>query len=336
MACSNSLTMDQLLASLTHEDSIAFLISVLVSFLIGYITAWMLYGPRAYKLNKKLKAAVAQVDALAGEKNQLREELDLIKADVIRLQRENKDLAANIHKLEEDRSMWHQEIKKANQRAAQAEENARSYALTIEDLNNQLLGLKTRLGNAAPLNGETTDATAIRLAALEEKISRLLAENSSLKNAPDPAELREAKMKLANLEKRFSVLMDENEALRKELAQIRGMHQQQSENVSLSEVVDAAVQKAVEKHAPPTLESAEHPMPDKDDLTKIRGIGPGIEEKLNALGIYSFEQISHFDEEDIERVSVALGNIKNRIIRDNWVGQATQLLNEKRSAKPAS
>ncbi len=326
--------MNNLFASLTHEDSIAFLISVFVAFLIGYVTAWILYGSRASRLKKKLKAAKTDLGQATAERDQLREEADLGKADLVRLERESEELAAYIRKLEEERSQWQQELKQAQHRAAQAEEDARSYASTIEDLNNQLLGLKTRMGNAAPVNGGT-DSTAARLAALEEKITRLLAENSSLKGAPNPAEFRETRMRLAALEKRFSALMEENEALRKELAQAKGMDLPKEEkrpvSESLSEVMGAAVQKAVEGKGKTQKKSAQPKTPEKDDLTRIKGIGPGIEEKLNALGIYNYEQISHFDEEDIERISVALGSFKNRIHRDDWVGQATRLFEEKKT-----
>lgn len=334
------MTMDYLFASLTHEDSIAFLIAVFVSFLIGYITAWMLYGSRAARLKKKLKAAHAELEEAAAARERLKEEVDLGKADVVRLERESEELAAYIRKLEEERSHWHRELKQAQQRAAKAEEDARSYASTVEDLNNQLLGLKTRMGNASPVNGENSDATATRLAALEEKISRLLAENSNLKGAPNPAEFRETKMKLAALEKRFSALMDENEALRKELSEAKGMNlpkeAQMPRGESLKEVMGAAAQKAVEKQGKTSQKETEARPPVKDDLTRIKGIGPGIEEKLNALGIYNYEQISHFDEEDIERVSVALGSFKNRILRDDWVGQATSLFKEKQLEKHGS
>lgn len=37
----------------------------------------------------------------------------------------------------------------------------------------------------------------------------------------------------------------------------------------------------------------------KDDLTDIKGIGPKVEEKLNASGIYHFEQIANWTEENM-------------------------------------
>lgn len=325
--------MDNLFASLTHEDSIAFLISVFVSFLIGYLTAWLLYGSRASRLGKAMKAATQKLNDQTAERAQLIETIDLGKADQVRLERESEELAAYIRKLEEDRAQWHQELKNAHSRTAQAEEDARSYASTIEDLNNQLLGMKSRMGNAAAVNGGA-DSTSVRLAALEEKITRLLAENSSLKGGPNPAEFRESKMRLAALEKRFSAVLEENEALRKELADAKGMDVKKTEKTivseSLNELMGAAALKAIEGNKPSGKKPTKKEAPAKDDLTKIKGIGAGIEEKLNALGIYNYEQISQFDEEDLERVSVALGSFKNRIQRDDWVGQATKLWEEKK------
>lgn len=67
----------------------------------------------------------------------------------------------------------------------------------------------------------------------------------------------------------------------------------------------------------------------KDDLTKIEGLSPFIEEKLNQLGIYSFSQISKFTKEDIETATHLIEYFPGRIERDNWVGQAKALENKK-------
>lgn len=61
---------------------------------------------------------------------------------------------------------------------------------------------------------------------------------------------------------------------------------------------------------------------EKDDLTRIKGIGPFIEKRLNMLGIYTFGQISEFTPETIEHISKAIEFFPKRIVRDNWVGQA--------------
>ena len=64
---------------------------------------------------------------------------------------------------------------------------------------------------------------------------------------------------------------------------------------------------------------------DKDDLKHISGIGPVIEKKLNAIGIFTFRQISEFTPDDINHVTSSIKFFPDRIGRDNWIGQAAAL-----------
>lgn len=61
-----------------------------------------------------------------------------------------------------------------------------------------------------------------------------------------------------------------------------------------------------------------------DDLKKISGIGPVIEDKLNEMGIYHFSQIAAFNDRDIELVNNAI-DFPGRIERDEWIAQADNL-----------
>ena len=65
---------------------------------------------------------------------------------------------------------------------------------------------------------------------------------------------------------------------------------------------------------------------DKDDLQAIKGVGPFIEEKLNALGIYTYEQISKMNSELEDTVNLAIEFFPGRVKRDQWVAQAKNLL----------
>lgn len=65
---------------------------------------------------------------------------------------------------------------------------------------------------------------------------------------------------------------------------------------------------------------------EKDDLKKIKGVGPFIEKKLNALGIYTFKQIANFTDEDKDIVNEAIEFFKGRIKRDDWVVQAKDFI----------
>lgn len=66
-----------------------------------------------------------------------------------------------------------------------------------------------------------------------------------------------------------------------------------------------------------------------DDLKRIRGIGPVIERKLHALGITTYGQISGFDAAAIDKITGELAFFPGRIERDNWVGQARDLMSKK-------
>jgi predicted flap endonuclease-1-like 5' DNA nuclease len=66
-------------------------------------------------------------------------------------------------------------------------------------------------------------------------------------------------------------------------------------------------------------------MDDKNDLRQIKGIGPFIEEKLNALGIFTFAQLANMTPEIEEQVNEAIEFFPGRIKRDKWANQATEL-----------
>lgn len=68
---------------------------------------------------------------------------------------------------------------------------------------------------------------------------------------------------------------------------------------------------------------------DKNDLTQIKGIGGFIETKLNSIGIYTYKQINNLTNEDIITITDLIQFFPGRIVRDNWKGQAKDLLNSK-------
>ncbi len=67
---------------------------------------------------------------------------------------------------------------------------------------------------------------------------------------------------------------------------------------------------------------------EKDDLKMISGIGPFIEERLHALDIFTFRQISRFTAKDIETINYAIEYFSGRIERDEWVAQAKELVHD--------
>ncbi|OHV20765.1 5' DNA nuclease [Rhizobium sp. RMa-01] len=69
-----------------------------------------------------------------------------------------------------------------------------------------------------------------------------------------------------------------------------------------------------------------------DDLKLIAGIGPKLEQVLNARGIRSFAEIAGWSAEDIARLDAELG-FNGRIGRDDWTGQAKVLAGRGRRKK---
>lgn len=61
-----------------------------------------------------------------------------------------------------------------------------------------------------------------------------------------------------------------------------------------------------------------------DDLKKISGIGPKLEQVLKGLDVTRFSEIAAWDENDIARFDREL-SVSGRIVRDRWVEQAKVL-----------
>ena len=56
----------------------------------------------------------------------------------------------------------------------------------------------------------------------------------------------------------------------------------------------------------------------------LKGVGPKLEETLNELGFYHYDQIAAWTPEQVAWVDARL-KFKGRIERDGWIGQAAKL-----------
>ncbi len=82
------------------------------------------------------------------------------------------------------------------------------------------------------------------------------------------------------------------------------------------------VAKVVSDGRPQTLDKARGGK--KDNLKRIKGIGPKIEGILNKLGIYHFDQIAVWNRKTVAWVDDYL-SFKGRIDREEWIKQAKLL-----------
>ena len=67
-----------------------------------------------------------------------------------------------------------------------------------------------------------------------------------------------------------------------------------------------------------------------DNLKKVKGIGPQMEATLNQIGIFTFAQVARMTEREYNLLDSITGSFPGRAQRDDWAGQATILLNNKR------
>ena len=107
------------------------------------------------------------------------------------------------------------------------------------------------------------------------------------------------------------------------------LQEQRRENIQLrNEIKKLASQIAskTEKKTKPSSKIQAIPKKDKD-LSKIKGVGPKIVEKLHTQGIETLEQIAKMQLAELEKLDKQIGG-NGRILRDQWGIQANQLLNQ--------
>lgn len=75
---------------------------------------------------------------------------------------------------------------------------------------------------------------------------------------------------------------------------------------------------------PAAVEEQQVAGPD-DDLTLIGGLGPKLKERLGEAGITSLTQLAALGDDEVEKLDAEL-DLKGRIAREDWVGQAKQIL----------
>jgi NADH-quinone oxidoreductase subunit E len=63
----------------------------------------------------------------------------------------------------------------------------------------------------------------------------------------------------------------------------------------------------------------------RDDLKLIWGVGPKLEEMLNGMGVYHFDQIAAWNDMNLRWVDQNLGSFRGRAVRDDWIGQSKKL-----------
>lgn len=356
--------MDSIMNYLTQFfslESIAIMVITLISFLFGLLIGYLRWGSKLSKLKKEVREKDQLIATLEGEVSRLKEELALKDADLQKATFELEEWDKNMKRLEDEKSLIKSELYASKDVVKELKASNQTYRSTVEDLNLQVSKLQSENEGLhiavdtveAPSNNlaelqSTYNATNTRLAAFEEKLAQLESENASLKATINTLHTGETSPEVGNsdrltqIESRLDELATENERLKTELNQVQNNAIQYIDD-DLDEGEDAhevymigaanastgttniiAKPVSTDKEIYGDKLNVEEAIK-KDDLTKIDGIGPFIEKKLNEINIYTYEQIAAFDKAKIEEVTRAIQFLPGRIDKDNWVGQASNL-----------
>lgn len=262
----------QIFDRLNTPESYTILVIILVAFLFGFIIGMLLRGARAGRLRNELESLKPRLEAREREVADLQDQLataneELTEKDkIFELQRrELEEAEERVLRLEQEKNKLYNEVQDVNAELEQLQASNRSYLSTIEDLNDQLLGIKARREQQpeAPQPTETAG------------------EKHSTPEAEAPLQNR-----LQRLETKMNQLERENLSLRQEMNSLRG----QKEGAGAeNRVASATVSSNTESELPAGKKpSGQAP----SNLQIVEGIDAQTEAHLKASGIESWEDLA--------------------------------------------
>lgn len=308
----------QLFSEWTAQENVLVLSIIILAFMIGFLGAWWVNRSKIKASDLALAQKSAMLAAAGTESQKLNEALDLLKADLNRLQFELEATNAGYRQLESDKQQLENDLASAQHHRDKANAAVAQYLTTIEDLNDQIIGLKTR-------NAQFTAPHGAQDASNFSESEKTTGVSHALIGTFTESRLSEIEQRLRQLEQsRDQHRFPKTEAP----AAPRSL-----DPILLPPLHDGEEEEAAETLFEP-VRFVMDPMPGSssrsaliaDDLTRINGIGPFLQKKLNDIGIFTFREIAGWDAERIETVTRQIEFFDGRILKDDWVGQANHLM----------
>ncbi len=272
--------------------------------LSGTIIGWTL---RANTLEKEVREVLARIEqeknTLARLYTHIKHQHDLREADFRRVSLELSHLQGQVEWLENERAKLLPDTHEANARIEKAEASAAQYAQKVAAL--ELL--------AENLRKKNTELTA----QVERARQELAAWETIYRD------FKQMQQRLAAFEQSSLALQAERDTLQQErdtlYEQLGGARAEietlQRELIKLTTYAERPGTRGSSRGGPAAPEHA-------DDLKSIKGITPAAEQKLTALGIHTFSQISSWDDDAVIAFARALGISPGKVFQEDWVGQA--------------
>ena len=339
--------LDGTFRSLTTEQAILLAIAAILIFMIGIVIGWIVQRTttRRYK---------AELLTMRGERDDYRQQYE-------RTTQKNKELAQALEQTSREKTALMDQLQEAGtqgqrlQSQLTALENRNeqlvvtneTYAATIDDLNNQVIGLKTkneqllREGAGSDSNDTSSgnqsqyltggggssftpylEAIEARFQAFERRLAELASGNTSTPPAGNnggyvPTIGRPSQPQQQDTDAPPVDDPGEPLTIRADTTDpgVRTGHHGETEVI-----VETKPSLQV-----PVIDG--YTREDADDLTQIDGIATFLQQKLYASGVYTYAQIAEWTEEDVAKYAKAIGTMPMAIEKHNWIDQARSLAN---------
>lgn len=320
--------LNQLFDNWDTADSYAALAITLIGFLFGLLIGYLLRSPRVRRLKQELEESNADLVQARQELGTMKDQLDQKEADLQRVNYDLVEMTGRVDALEEEKAKLLKDVFHANQEVEQQQATTKSYLAKIEYLNQQINDFEQK-----------RETAIVEETPVEEEETQVIYAAAGT-DTTDNVDLKATNQRLERFEAKLAQLESENQALKD---QIRALHPQEAIPKAKSAAVDssALVFEIDDIEEEPSLKVT----PDKsvlhkkiavdeierDDLTKIEGIGPFLQNKLNEIEVFSYQDIAEWNAARIAVVTEKIGYFPGRIEKDNWVGQARELYHLKQT-----
>jgi len=292
------------------QEPFLYVLFLSITGVLGTLLGWHLRDIISVRpLTQALERSEQDRNALAHLYTQLKHQHDMREVDLKRTTIELNQLRQQAAAFDLDKAVFASQNLANTLRLEKAEAQATHYAEKIVFLEEQTMNLRQR---NSQVNGE--------LARLQEEL------NGWRTLHRDFAAMQ---MQMRQLERSGEMLEMERNNLRLQLEKARiELENLQLEVLRIQNTEEIAPRRyapANSAHAGGPSQASDVPS-QADDLKIINGISPFAERRLHELGIFTFAQISRWNENDLESVAQTLDMPASRIVQEDWIGQAGHLM----------
>jgi predicted flap endonuclease-1-like 5' DNA nuclease len=333
----------------TNEETILLGFMALLVFLFGVIVGWIVQGSKTRRYKKQLMLLQQERNDYEMHYRTAEEKQKALARELEMVSREKVEAMERIESLN---GALEERDKTINDLLAHLEDltiSNQSFSATIESLNDQVIGLKTQNEQLTADAGQTLGAsptvtpvsdggsleayiaaTEARFQSFEERLQRLTQENTALRG---DIPVSDGGAGFGGHQPTIGAPMPTDErgeplVIRADSATPGALKGQKSGETEVIVQTRPSVKM-------PDL-AGEEDVAGKDDLTRIKHIGPFLARKLNEADIYSYEQIANWNAADIATYTELIGYLPGVIEQNDWVGQAAVLAAEKGREEGAS